>query len=94
MSPAVVVRGEFTKDEILQNIDDFITAGMSCHNNPGLTVSVVKDGKVLIAKGYGYKTLEKTEENRVTNDTLFGIASLSKAFASAALLRVLEEYDK
>ncbi len=50
---------------------------------PGIAVAIVKDGKVVHAKGYGVRslnTLKKVDEN-----TLFGIASNSKAFTAAAI---------
>ena len=75
-------------EEIVQRIDTFINAGLACHNYPGLAVSVVRNGEVLLAKGYGYKTTDRTEP--VTNATIFGLASLSKAFASTLILKLIE----
>jgi CubicO group peptidase (beta-lactamase class C family) len=48
-----------------------------------IAVAIVKDGKVVLAKGYGVKSI--TQE-KVDANTLFGIASNSKAFTSASLL--------
>ena len=78
-----------TSEEIVQRIDTYIKAGLACHNNPGLAVSVVRNGEVFLAKGYGYKTTERTEP--VTNTTVFGMASLSKAFAATLILKLIEE---
>ncbi len=50
---------------------------------PGIAVAVVKDGQIVHAKGYGVRSL-KTKE-KVNENTLFGIASNSKAFTAAAL---------
>jgi CubicO group peptidase (beta-lactamase class C family) len=50
-------------------------------NNPALSVSVVKNGKIVFANGYGVQSLE--DKKPVTNTTLFGIASLTKGFTSA-----------
>jgi CubicO group peptidase (beta-lactamase class C family) len=64
-------------------IDSITELTMKVFNVPGIAVAVVKDGKVVHAKGYGVQSLKtgkKTDEN-----TLFGIASNSKAFTSAAL---------
>ena len=80
---------KLTNEEIVQRIDSFIEAGLQCHNYPGLAISVVRKGEVLMAKGYGYKTTEKTEP--VTNTTLFGVASLSKAFAATLILKLIEK---
>ncbi|XP_062615287.1 gigasin-6-like [Saccostrea cucullata] len=57
-----------------------------CRNlTPGLTISVVKDGKVLMAKGYGVADI--TTKRPVTNQTLFEIASMSKAFGATLLMK-------
>ncbi len=50
---------------------------------PGLAIAVVKDDQVVFAKGYGVRELGKTDV--VDADTLFAIASNSKAFTAAAL---------
>jgi len=50
---------------------------------PGLAVAIVKDGKVVLARGYGVRELGKPA--KVDADTLFGIASNTKAFTAAAL---------
>ncbi|APD08196.1 serine-type D-Ala-D-Ala carboxypeptidase [Flavobacteriaceae bacterium UJ101] len=49
----------------------------------GFAVGVVKDGKVLHAKGYGIKSVNTNE--KVTKDTPFAIASNTKAFTTASL---------
>ena len=63
---------------ILELIDDFVAQAMDCANIPGLTLSVVKDNDDFIAKGYGFRNL--TELEPVTNETLFLLASVTKAF--------------
>ena len=64
--------------KILELIDDFVVEAMDCANIPGLTLSVVKDNADFIAKGYGVRNL--TELAPVTNETLFLLASVTKAF--------------
>ncbi|KAK3098428.1 hypothetical protein FSP39_019378 [Pinctada imbricata] len=54
-----------------------------------MAVSVVKDGRILMAKGYGY--LDTSKRSPVTNRTLFQISSLTKAFASTLLLKQMKE---
>jgi CubicO group peptidase (beta-lactamase class C family) len=54
-------------------------------------VLVVKDGKVILAKGYGMANRER--KTRVTLDTVFDIGSLVKQFTAAAILK-LEMQDK
>jgi CubicO group peptidase (beta-lactamase class C family) len=56
---------------------------------PGLAVAVVKDGKVLVARGFGVRKLG--EAAPVDGKTLFEIASNSKAFTAAALAMLVDE---
>ncbi len=56
---------------------------------PGAAVAVVKDGKTLFIKGYGYRNVEKKE--LVTPSTLFQIGSISKSFTSTLTALFVEE---
>jgi CubicO group peptidase (beta-lactamase class C family) len=56
---------------------------------PGIGLAVVKDGRVVVAKGYGLKKLG--EAAPVDSRTLFGIASNTKAFTAAALGLLVDE---
>ncbi|MDQ3262705.1 MAG: beta-lactamase family protein [Myxococcota bacterium] len=56
---------------------------------PGLAVVVVKDGQVLLAKGYGVRTLGSPQP--VDADTLFAIASLSKAFTATGVGMLVQD---
>jgi CubicO group peptidase (beta-lactamase class C family) len=58
-------------------------------NVPGISVAVVKDGKVALAKGYGVRSL--TTKEPMTERTLVAIASNTKAFTSAALAMLVDE---
>ena len=56
---------------------------------PGIGIAVVKDGKVVLAKGYGVRKLG--EPAPVDAQTLFGIASNTKAFTATALALLVED---
>lgn len=57
---------------------------------PGAAVVIVKDGKVLLKKGYGYADKEK--KILVNPDkTIFRIASVSKALTASALMQLVEK---
>ncbi|HVQ36447.1 MAG TPA: serine hydrolase [Pyrinomonadaceae bacterium] len=56
---------------------------------PGFSVAIVKDDKVVFARGYGIRELGKP--GAVNEHTLFAIASNSKAFTSAALAMLVDE---
>ncbi len=67
----------------LTGLDEFVAAQMKEWNVPGLAVAVIKDGKVIHAKGYGYRDVKK--QLPVTTKTLFAIGSSSKAFTVMSL---------
>lgn len=58
-------------------------------DQPGLGVTVVEKGKVTLAKGYGVKTLGT--QDRCDENTVFGIASNTKAMTAALLAMLVEE---
>jgi CubicO group peptidase (beta-lactamase class C family) len=70
-------------------IDALVQRTLTTFDVPGIAVAVVKDGKVVHMKGYGVRSL-KTGQN-VDENTLFGIASNSKAFTAAALGMLMDE---
>jgi CubicO group peptidase (beta-lactamase class C family) len=70
----------FVKD----SLDAFITREMQRWQVPGLAIAIVKDGQVVVQKGYGVKQFDKPE-SKVDENTLFQIASNSKAFTGTAV---------
>src|SRR5690349_14222883 len=56
---------------------------------PGLSAVIVKDQKVLWAKGFGFADLEKRVP--ATPDTLYSIASLTKTFAGTLVMQLVEQ---
>ncbi|MEZ5428278.1 MAG: serine hydrolase [Pyrinomonadaceae bacterium] len=51
---------------------------------PGMSLAIVKDGRVILSKGYGYKNFEKRVP--VTAQTQFAIGSATKAFTALSVL--------
>ena len=72
-----------------KNCDSFIDSVRKEFEVPGISIAVVKDGTILLAKGYGVRRLGAPEE--VDNKTLFGIASNTKAFTATAIGLLVEE---
>lgn len=50
---------------------------------PGAAIAIIKDGKVIVSEGFGYRNLEKKE--LVTPQTRFAIGSATKAFGTLSL---------
>jgi CubicO group peptidase (beta-lactamase class C family) len=73
----------------LSGIDAWVARAMKTFEVPGLALTIVKDGQIVLAKGYGLKKLG--EEASVDGQTLFGIASNTKAFTATALGMLVEE---
>lgn len=82
-----LAQGNFIKD----SLDTYINREMKRWNLPGLAMAVVKDGKVIAMKGYGYADVNN--KIPVTENTEFQIASNTKAFTGTALA-LLEHYGK
>lgn len=66
-----------------------IEKSMARFNVPGMAVAVVQNDQVVLAKGFGVTHLDT--KKAVTAHTLFGIASNTKAFTSAALAMLIEQ---
>jgi CubicO group peptidase (beta-lactamase class C family) len=84
----VFVFSQSYADKIAE-IDAYAEKTRADWNVPGMAIAIVKDDKVIFAKGYGIRKLGKNE--RVDENTLFAIASNSKAFTTAALAILADE---
>jgi CubicO group peptidase (beta-lactamase class C family) len=78
-----------TLESRLREIDEYAQKAGRDWRVPGFAVAIVKDDRVVFAKGYGVRELGKTEP--VDADTLFAIASNTKAFTAAALALLVDE---
>jgi CubicO group peptidase (beta-lactamase class C family) len=67
----------------LNGFDEFVLSAMKSWNVPGMAVAIVKDGTVVLAKGYGLRNVQSNLP--VTADTLFAIGSSTKAFTTMAM---------
>jgi CubicO group peptidase (beta-lactamase class C family) len=62
---------------------------MAAFEVPGISLAIVKDGRVVVAKGYGVR--KQGEATPVDSQTLFGVASNTKVFTATALGLLAEE---
>ena len=72
-----------------EDLDPYIASVLKEFEVPGLALAVVKDGKVVLVKGYGVRRFG--ESKAVDEQTVFGIASNTKAFTTAALAILVDE---
>jgi CubicO group peptidase (beta-lactamase class C family) len=77
------------KPALPADLDAFVARTLREFEVPGLALAVVKDGQPLLLKGYGVRRLGAPAP--VTPNTLFGIASNTKAFTAAALAMLVDE---
>lgn len=70
-------------------IDATVQAAIARYRLPGIAVGVIEDGRVTFAKGYGETVYGSGDP--VTGDTLFKIASNSKAMTAALLARLVQQ---
>jgi CubicO group peptidase (beta-lactamase class C family) len=73
----------------LQDVDQRMKKIMTDWNVPGCAVGIVKGGKLVYAKGFGYRDVEKGLP--VTPDTLFAIGSNTKQFTATAVGMLVDE---
>lgn len=71
-------------------LDGIMAAHMETNHIAGATISVVKDGKIFFAKGYGFADI-KEGKPVLADRTLFRIASISKLFTWTAVMQLVEQ---
>lgn len=69
--------------------DEYVQQAMKAWEVPGLAIAIVKDDKVVFAKGYGVREIGGTAA--VNEHTLFAIGSSSKAFTAATIAMLVDE---
>jgi CubicO group peptidase (beta-lactamase class C family) len=86
------LRGQGPEDpvELGAFLDGLLEVYMKVRHIPGATVSILKDGKIFFAKGYGYADVEK-KDPVLPERTLFRIASVSKLFTWTAVMQLVEQ---
>jgi len=90
--PPLPTQGEGTTDpvELEAFLDNLFAYQMEEYHIPGVAISIVKDGAVFFAKGYGYADLE----NNIPVDpeqTIFRVGSVGKNFTWTAVMQLVEQ---
>ncbi len=76
------------KQALIADLEKTIPELMKAANIPGLSIAVVRDGKILWTQGFGLKNAKTSEP--VTEDTIFEAASLTKPFFAYAAMKMVE----
>lgn len=77
-------------DFIKNDLEKYVNQALKKWNIPGVSVAIVKDGEVVMVRGFGVRHYQ--EKKKVDENTLFMIASNTKAFTGHAM--ALLEYNK
>src|ERR1700720_505877 len=72
------------------DLDSYVASSMKTFEVPGMAVTIVKNGKVVMAKGYGVRKLG--DPAPVDEHTMFAIGSNTKAFTTAALAGLVDAH--
>jgi CubicO group peptidase (beta-lactamase class C family) len=87
--PAFAASSAPRREAFPRELDAYVTKVLKDWDLPGAAVAVVKDGHVVVIKGYGVRELGKPE--RVDGNTIFDVASLTKSFTAAAIASLVDE---
>ena len=75
--------------QTLENLDTTLIEFINKHKLPGLAVGIIRDGKLIETRSYGYADLER--EIPVSPETVFRIGSISKTFTTAGIMQLWEQ---
>lgn len=84
-----VVPSAAAQDAPLNGFDEYVNKAIRDWEVPGIAIAIVKDDKIVLAKGYGVKKL--SDPAPVDERTLFAIGSSSKAFTAASIAMLVDE---
>ena len=88
--PQKPAMAEISNDALLE-IDSIVNDGLQKGAFPGCQVLVAKDGKIIYNKSFGW--YDETRQKKVTNESIYDLASVSKAAATLpALMIAIDEY--
>lgn len=79
----------YAQKRIEDKIDKIITNAMATEEFPGMAVAVIQDNKVLFKKAYGLRA--RSGKDKVDEQTIFSIGSVSKAFTAVGLMLLVQE---
>lgn len=71
-------------------VDALMLDLMSRENVPGAALALIKDNRIVLEKGYGFRDLET--HSPVTTETLFNIGSISKSFTAVGIAQLVDQH--
>ena len=90
--PCVLLAADVDQSR-LARIDEIVEKSLARVDSPGAVVLVVQDDAVVFRKAYGLR-VKKPSEEKMTIDTVFDLASITKPVATATSIHILIEQGK
>lgn len=81
----------YTVEQLEKRLDSLILNTMESEHIPGAAYIILKDGKTILKKGYGYSSLGKDAKLVSPDSTIFRIGSITKTFTATALLQLKDK---
>jgi len=78
-------------DNITEKIDSIVIHKMNQYDIPGMSLGFIRDDSIIYTKGYGIVNIESNK--KVTENTVFHTASISKLFTALAIMQLVEKKD-
>jgi CubicO group peptidase (beta-lactamase class C family) len=75
--------------QVAPKVDSFIADYMKKNHIPGLSLAVLKEGKIVLAKGYGLANVETM--HRASAESVYQLASVTKQFTATLTMMLVEE---
>ena len=85
----VVVINCLAQESLESKVDEYIHTEMQAQHIPGLSLAVIKDSRIVLAKGYGLANVE--HQVPVKPETIFQSGSMGKQFTATAVMMLVEE---
>lgn len=76
-------------EQFISSLNQKIPQLLNDFSVPGTAIAIIKNGEIIIQKGYGYSNIEK--EIKVTSSTGFNIGSISKTVAAWGVMKLVQE---
>lgn len=75
--------------ERFDGFDDYVEAARRHWQVPGVAVAIIKDGEIVLARGYGWRTIDRSSP--VDAETVFPLASITKNFTATATALLVDQ---
>ena len=79
----------FAQDGVAAKVDEYIRAEMLGQQIPGVSLAVMKNGEIVMVRGYGFANVE--HQVPVKPETVFQSGSVGKQFTATAVMMLVED---